>query len=391
MPPLLNAAQKIAPEVVADRRLIHQFPELMYEVHKTAGMVEQRLRELGLEVRTKVGRTGVVGVLRGGRPGMTVLLRADMDALPIVEDNEHGFCSQNRGIMHACGHDAHTAILLGTAKVLSGQREQIQGNVVFMFQPAEEGGAGALRMIEDGLMDNPKVDGAFALHVDANNYVGKVSMRVGPQSAAADEFSVTVRGRGGHASRPQAAVDPVVIGAHIVTALQTLVSREVSPMEPAVVTVGRLVGGSAFNVIPATAIIEGTVRTYNEGVQAHIERRLPVMVKGIAEAMRATAEVEYRRLYPLLVNHATGVEVAWSVVTELLGPKAALEGEAIMGSEDFSFVLQKAPGAMVRLGVRNKDWKQIRPTHSPEFDMDETALPLGVAVMAGMAVKFLDG
>jgi amidohydrolase len=246
-------------------------------------------------------------------------------------------------------------------------------------------------MIEDGLLDDPKVDGSFALHVDANNYVGKVSMRVGPQSAAADEFSITVRGKGGHASRPQAAVDPVVVGAHIVTALQTLVSREVSPMEPAVVTVGRLSGGTAFNVIPATAVIEGTVRTYNEGVQAHIERRLPAMVKGIAEAMRANAEVEYRRLYPLLVNHTSGVSIAREVVGELLGPDAAAESEQIMGSEDFSFVLQRAPGAMVRLGVRHKDWKQIRPTHSPEFDMDESALPVGVAVMAGMAVRFLEG
>lgn len=390
MKELLEAAQEIAPQVVADRRMIHQFPELMYEVHKTAGMVEQRLRELGLEVRTKVGRTGVVGVLRGGSPGKTVLLRADMDALPIIEENEHVFCSQTRGVMHACGHDAHTAILMGAAKLLTERRQELPGNVVFMFQPAEEGGAGALRMIEDGLLDDPRVEGSFALHVDANNYVGKVSMRVGPQSAAADEFSITVRGKGGHASRPQAAVDPVVVGAHIVTALQTLVSREVSPMEPAVVTVGRLNGGTAFNVIPATAVIEGTVRTYNEGVQAHIERRLPAMAKGIAEAMRASAEVEYRRLYPLLVNHASGVAIAREVVSELLGPDAPVESEPIMGSEDFSFVLQRAPGAMVRLGVRNREWKQIRPTHSPEFDMDETALPMGVAVMAGMAMRFLE-
>ena len=387
---LLQAANQIAPEVVADRRTIHQFPELMYEVHQTAAMAEERLRELGLEVRTKVGRTGVVGVLRGARPGRTVLLRADMDALPIIEENEHPFCSQNRGVMHACGHDAHTAMLLGAARLLTERRQELPGNVVFMFQPAEEGGAGALRMIEDGLLDDPKVDGSFALHVDANSYVGKVSMRVGPQSAAADEFSITVRGKGGHASRPQAAVDPVVVGAYIVTALQTLVSREVSPMEPAVVTVGRLSGGTAFNVIPATAVIEGTVRTYNEGVQAHIERRLPAMVKGVAEAMRASAEVEYRRLYPLLVNHASGVSIARDVVTELLGPGAALESDPIMGSEDFSFVLQRAPGAMVRLGVRHKDWEQVRPTHSPEFDLDEAALPIGVAVMAGMAMRFLE-
>jgi amidohydrolase len=235
------------------------------------------------------------------------------------------------------------------------------------------------------------VDAAFALHVDATNYAGRVSVRTGPSSAAADEFSITVRGKGGHAARPHAAVDPIVIAAHIVTALQSLVSREVPPLDPAVVTVGRLAAGTAFNVIPETAVIEGTVRTYSEAAQAQLERRLQAMVKGIAEAMRASAEIEYRRLYPPMVNHGDGAEVVRAAATEVLGSAAVTDGEQGMGSEDFAFVLQRVPGAMFRLGVRNREWRMVRPTHSALFDMDESALPVGVAVMAGTALRFLRG
>ncbi len=387
---LLAAAEAIGPDVIADRRAIHEEPELMYEVHKTAGMVAQRLEALGIEAKTGVGRSGVVGILRGAGPGKTVLLRGDMDALPIVEENDYAFCSKNRGIMHACGHDAHTAVLMGAARLLAERRDRFEGTVKFMFQPAEEGGAGALRMIEDGLLDDPKVDAAFAIHVDAFNYTGQICLRPGASHAAADEFSIVIRGKGGHAARPHAAVDPIVIASQIVTALQTLSSREISPLDPVVITVGRLVAGTAFNVIPETALIEGTIRSYSQHVQDLVERRLQAMVKGIAEAMRAAAEIDYRRLYPPLYNHAEGIALLREVVTDVLSPEAVVEGEQGMGSEDFAFVLQKVPGAMFRLGVRHKDWKTIRPTHSALFDMDESALPLGVAVMAGTALRYLE-
>ncbi|MGH2461209.1 MAG: M20 metallopeptidase family protein, partial [Chloroflexota bacterium] len=226
---LRDAANEIGPGVVADRRDIHQHPELAYEEKRTSALVAARLRELGLDVRTGVGGTGVVGLLRGRAAGKTVLLRADMDALPIREENQTPYASRQPGVMHACGHDAHTAILLGVARVLADHRQQILGTVKFMFQPAEEGGAGALRMIEDGVLDAPTVDAAFGLHVDTERYVGQVALRPGLAMASSDRFTITVHGKGGHAASPHRTVDPIVVGAQIVTALQTIVSREVSP------------------------------------------------------------------------------------------------------------------------------------------------------------------
>jgi amidohydrolase len=386
---LREAAEEIGPGIVADRRDIHQHPELAYEEKRTAALVAARLRDLGLSVRVGVGGTGVVGVLRGGKPGKTILLRADMDALPILEENQTPYASQNTGVMHACGHDAHTSILLGVARLFADRRDQIPGTVKFMFQPAEEGGAGALRMIEDGVLENPPVDGAFGLHVDAERFVGQVSLRPGPSNASSDRFTITVTGRGGHAARPHRAVDPIVVGAQIITALQTLVSREVSPIEPAVVTVGSLTAGTTFNVIPDVATIKGTVRAYNEDVRSSIQERVGELARGIALAMRATAEVEYRVGYPVLSNDPDRVELARAALGELLGNEAVVDRDPSMGAEDFAFVLQKVPGAFMYLGVRNPSWKAPRPVHTATFDLDEAALPLGVAAMAATALKFL--
>lgn len=386
---ILSAARALAAGVVADRREIHRHPELMYEVHQTAALVVKRLQELGIETRTGVGGTGVVGLLRGGRPGKTVLLRADMDALPIAERNKHDYCSQNPGVMHACGHDGHTAMLLGVARVLNDMRGEIRGSVKFMFQPAEEGGAGALKMIEQGVLEDPHVDGAFALHVDALHYVGEVALRSGPTMAAADRFTITVRGKGGHAARPHLAVDPVVVAAHVVTALQTIVSREVDPNDQAVITVGSLTSGTAFNVIPDDATINGTVRTYNPKLRGQIEKRLGELASGVAAGMRATAETQYFPGYPPLVNHEVGVELVRDAVSEAIGPQAVVEKEQVMGAEDFSYVLQRVPGAMFHLGVRDRSWAEPRPIHSSSFDMDENALPIGVAAMAATALRFL--
>ena len=252
---LLEAAQAIAPSIVADRRAIHARPELRYEEVATAALAAGRLRELGYEVETGIGVTGVMGVLRGGKPGKTVLLRADMDALPILERNEAPYCSQNAGVMHACGHDGHVSMLLGTAKLLAERRDLIPGTVKLMFQPAEEGGCGAPKMMEHGILDG--VDAAFAQHVSPINWTGTVAYKAGPAWASVDEFTITLKGRGGHAARPHFAVDPIVMASHVVTALQTLVSRETSPIESAVVTVGSLQAGTAFNVIPGRGGAQG--------------------------------------------------------------------------------------------------------------------------------------
>lgn len=387
---LLEAAEEIAPGVVADRRSIHQQPELAYEETRTSALVAARLRELGLDVRTGVGGTGVVGLLRGANSGRTVLLRADMDALPIQEENDVSYVSQTPGVMHACGHDAHTAILLGVARVLSERRDSFAGAIKFMFQPAEEGGAGALRMIEDHVLDDPPVDAAFALHVDAERRVGQFTVRPGPSNASSDRFTIVVRGKGGHAASPHRTIDPIVVGAQIVVALQTLVSREVSPIEPAVLTVGSLTGGTAFNVIPDRAIIRGTVRAYREDVRAHLQQRIGELSQGIALGMRASAELEYRIGYPVLRNDPDKVALVRDALTSLLGPDAVGDRSPSMGAEDFSFVLRKVPGAFMYLGVRDRSWKSPRPVHTATFDLNEDALPIGVAALSQTALRFLE-
>jgi len=386
---ILSAARSLAADVVADRREIHRHPELKFQEHLTAGLVARRLEELGIEVRTGVGETGVVGLLRGGRAGKTVLLRADMDALPIDEQSDVEYRSQNPGVMHACGHDGHTAMLLGVAHLLSDLRRDLPGCVKFMFQPGEEGGAGALRMIEQGLLEDPPVDAAFALHVDALHYAGEVALRTGPTMAAVDDFIITVRGKGGHAARPHLAVDPVVVAAHIVTVLQTIVSREVDPNDQAVVTVGSLTSGTTFNVIPDIATIKGTIRTYNPELRGQIGQRIEELASAVASGMRATAEMQYFAGYPPLVNHESGIELVREAVTEILGAEAIVPKEQVMGAEDFSYVLQRVPGAMFHLGVRDRSWREPRPIHNSSFDMSEEALPIGVAAMAATALRFL--
>ena len=387
---MLAAAEALADQIVADRRLIHSQPELAYEEVKTAAFVADRLRDLGIEAATGVGGTGVVGLLKGAQAGRTVLLCADMDALPIQEISDVDYASKSAGAMHACGHDGHTAMLLGAARLLSERKGAVSGTIKFMFQPAEEGGFGALKMIEDGLLDSPKVDGAFALHVNPLLHVGRIGLRVGAASAAGDRFTILINGSSGHAARPNLAVDPIVIAAQLITALQTLVSREVAPEEQAVVTVGALDAGTTENIIPDTARIRGTVRTYSPVLRAFLEKRIGELSAGIAAAMRASAEFTWRPGYPSMVNNEASISLIHEAAVETLGEAAPVEAEPTMGAEDFSYVQERVPGAMFRLGVRDRSWETPRPTHSSSFDMDEAALPIGAAVMATTALKFLD-
>jgi amidohydrolase len=389
MPILLDSARAIAGSVVADRRAIHRSPEMAFHEHETAALVESRLRELGIPLRSGVGGTGVIGLIDSGRPGRTVLLRADMDALPIQEESSAEYASTNPGVMHACGHDAHTAMLLGAARVLLERRGELAGRVKLMFQPAEEGGAGALRMIEQGLLEDPVVDGAFMLHVNHQLPAGRAATGAGPMLAGANSFTITVEGRGGHASRPQNTVDPVVVAAHVVTALQTLVSRETRPGEPAVLTLGSFNAGTAPNVIPDRAVIQGTIRAYDDDLMRYLERRLEEVAGGVATALRAEARVEYRMHYPPTVNDAAMAELLAGAARTALGTEAVLESDRIMAAEDFSFVLQRVPGAMLTLGVRAPAWTEPRPVHTAQFDLDESALPSGVACLASVALEFL--
>jgi amidohydrolase len=337
-----------------------------------------------------VGGTGVVGLIEGARPGRTVLLRADMDALPIQEESTADYASATPGVMHACGHDAHTAILIGAARLLVERRAELSGCVKLMFQPAEEGGAGALRMIEDGVLQDPSVDAAFMLHVAHALRAGRVATAPGPVLAGANSFTITVEGRGGHASRPHTAVDPVVAAAHVVTALQTLVSREAPPDRAAVVTLGSLQAGTAANIIPDRAVIKGTIRAYDADLMQDLERRLEETAGGVASALRASADVTFHMHYPPTVNDPAMAELLSGAGRTALGPDAVGVVDPVMAAEDFSFVLERVPGAMLSLGVRSPGWDEPRPVHTARFDVDESALPVGVACMASVAVEFLD-
>jgi amidohydrolase len=345
---LRSDIDEILPGVVADRRHIHQNPELGFQEFETSKLVAERLRSLGVEdVRTGIATTGVTGLIRGTTPGpdKVVLLRADMDALPIREENEVDYKSQNPGKMHACGHDAHTAGLLGVARLLMNRRDQFSGTVKVLFQPAEEGGGGALVMINEGVLEDPKVDAAFGLHVDQGSPVGTISLRPGPALAAADRFTAVIKGRGGHGAHPHETIDPIAVGAQIVTALQTIVGREVDPTEPAVVTVGALIAGEAANVIPDTAELRGTLRSFNPDVRKQLATRVEEIVKGIAGALRAEVDYKYLPGYPATVNDPEMTELVWEVAAEVVGADNVVEPPLQMGAEDFSYFLQRVPGA----------------------------------------------
>lgn len=387
---LLAAANAIGGAIIADRRTIHSHPELAYQEEQTSIFVQARLRELGIPFKPGLAGTGVVGEIRGAKgDGPCVLLRADMDALPILEETPVPFASEVPGVMHACGHDAHTAILLGVARLLLERKNGFAGTVKLMFQPAEEGGAGAARMIEEGLLENPRVDAAFMLHVGPDLEAGTVARGGGPLLAAADSFVITIEGRGGHAARPNQAIDPIVAGAQVVTALQTIVSREVSPFKPAVLTLGAFNAGNKDNVIPDRAVIKGTIRAFDTTLFEQLEKRLTEIVQGVATALRAKASIEFDMSYPPTVCDEGMAELLGLASSAVLGEDAVLPFEPRMGAEDFAFVLQKVPGAMLSLGVKAPEWEAPKPVHTATFDIDESALPVGAACLASTALEFL--
>jgi amidohydrolase len=394
-------AAALAPKVTAWRHDIHQHPELSYQETRTAKLVADHLRGLGLDVRAGVGGNGVVGVLRGGRPGPTVALRADMDALPVVELADVPFKSTARttyngvetGVMHACGHDMHTAMLMGAAEVLTAMRAQLTGTVVFLFQPAEEapptGGAGP--MIEAGAMDNPKVDAVFGLHVGPGP-LGTVSTLAGATTAAADQFRIVVRGRQTHGAFPSAGVDPIVVGSQIVLGVQTIISRQVDlARAPAVVTVGAFQGGLRENIIPDTVWMIGTIRTYDEAMRATIHDRLKRTAEGIAQSAGARADVTITRGYDVTVNDTLLVQKMLPTLQRVAGPGMYRSGTPTVAGEDFSRFARRAPGMFVSLAVTpsDRDWRTAASNHSPLFVADDAALPIGVRIMAGLAVDYL--
>jgi amidohydrolase len=371
-------------KIVALRRDIHREPELGFGTKKTAEKVLSALEGLPLDVQTGVAENGIVATLRGEGDGPTVGLRADMDALPIHEETGLPFASKLEGKMHACGHDGHTSMLVGAAHALSGMRERFNGTVKFFFQPAEEGGGGGKVMVEAGVADD--VAAVFALHLWPGFPLGTAATKAGPIMAAADAFEMTIRGSGGHGAFPHLTADAITMAAQIVTALQTVVSREVDPVEPAVVTVGEIGAGSAFNIIPEKARLGGTVRTLNEDLRRMMPERIERIARGVAQGMRGDAELDYEFSYPVTMNEEGAARTALGVIRGLFGEEHTLElANPSMGAEDFAFFLEKIPGAFIWLGVG----EEVSFLHTPTFAFDEEILPQGSALLTALALESL--
>lgn len=391
---MANLKEEIAllkDEVISIRRELHMYPELGFQEFKTSSLVENYLNELGIEVKTNVAKTGVVGVLYGREASKTALLRADMDALPVEELNEVPYKSRNPGIMHACGHDGHVAMLLVAAKVLSRHRDELSGNVKFIFQPSEEKSpGGAIKMIEEGVLENPHVDYAFGIHLGNMFEKGTIALRKGVFMAEADSFKIVISGIGGHGAYPHASVDPILIASNVVLALQTIVSREINPIDPVVVTVGKINSGDVSNVIPEKAELLGTVRTLNKNISKDMPFKIERIVKSIAEAYRGNAELEYDFGYPPLVNHAEESEFVKRVGELIVGKDKILEAPISMGGEDMAYFLEKVPGAFFWLGSMNKEKGFDKLFHSQYFDFDENVLPIGVEFHTRIAIEILN-
>jgi amidohydrolase len=373
------------------RRDLHRHPELAHQERRTAAIVAERLRHLGLhDVRTEVGQTGVVGVLRGGRPGRTVLLRADMDALPLTEtDRGQPYRSQDDAAHHACGHDGHVAILLLVAEVLMARQRELPGTISFVFQPAEERVGGAQGMIAGGVLE-PRPDACFGLHLWNELPVGRVDARAGPVYASADAFVVILRGRGGHAAMPHQTTDPVLASAHLIVALQTLVSRESPPLEPTVLTIGSIHGGSVPNVIPTRVELLGTLRVFDPGLRERLVRRLCEVIAGVGSTFCVETEVRMIDSCPATINDAGMVELVKGVAERLVGPQQVGGQTRTTAAEDMSLFLNEVPGCFFFVGSANPERGLVSPHHSPSFDFDEGALEVGVQMLAGTALEFLE-
>src|SRR5512139_2222442 len=389
------AAERIRPAVVAVRRDLHAHPELSNREERTGHLVAERLRGLGLDVRYPVAKTGVVGILRGGRPGGVVALRADIDALPIEETNALSFRSRTPGVMHACGHDAHTAILLGAAEVLAGLKAHLPGTVVFLFQPAEEGApegeeGGAPLMVKEGALDDPKAEAVFGLHVGSWASVGQAGWSDGPIFASSDTFRIEVEGKTVHGAQPHMGLDPVPIAAEMVQALQLIVSRQIDGRQPRVLTIGRIQGGNRFNIIADRVTMDGTVRTHDATVRAEIKARMARTVKGVAEAHGTSATLRFLdEGNPPTVNDAALARNVGIPALQRVFGEGAVRVEPQMVAEDFPAFGEKAPTFYFLLGTRNDARGIASVNHTAAFDVDEDALPLGVRAMATLAWQFL--
>ncbi len=388
----------ISPEVTALRstliplrRDLHQHPELGYQEVRTAGLIAGRLEQLGYRVRTGLGKTGVTGFLQGGRPGKTVLLRVDIDALPILEQAEVPWKSQTPGVMHACGHDGHTAIGLTVAEILAKEMPSHAGNVFFVFQPAEELLSGAAAMLRDGTLEGIRPDAAFSIHLQNRFPAGTMALRSGPVMTSADKLDLIVKGRGGHGANPHLAIDPVVAAAQIILALQTLVSRETPPLQTAVLSITTLESGTAFNIIPDMVRMTGTFRCYDSGLRETLLKSLQRTVDGVAAALRCAVEVKNDFLTPAVINDPAMTALAREVAGAVVGEQHVKEAESLTGSDDVAYFWEKIPGCYAFVGSAKTDGSPVAAHHNARFDIDESSLEIGTEFLVQATRKALAG
>jgi amidohydrolase len=387
LPDFKQEASNLFDEMIIMRRDFHRYPELGFQETRTSRIVAEKLTNLGLEVQTGIGQTGVVGLLEGNQPGPTILLRFDMDALPIQEENDSDYASQNPGVMHACGHDGHTAMGLTVAKIMAKYQGQMAGTLKFMFQPAEEGLGGAFAMIAGGVLEDPKPDAALAMHVWTPEPYGNVRVTEGPTMSSSSVFTITVQGKGGHGAAPHMANDPILAAAQIVTALQSIVSRNVNPQDSVVVSIGQFDAGTTFNVIPDKAILKGTVRSYNEELHRKAYRRILEMAQNMAIAFSCKATMETVAIVAAVVNAPEPTAVVREAAVKIMGEDRIVEHRT-MASEDMGYVLEEIPGCYFFIGAGNEGQFSY-PHHHPRFDFDERAMINGVAMMAEAAAKYV--
>lgn len=385
----LPEAEAMRQQLINWRRDLHQHPELGFREVRTAAIIAEHVKNLGLEVRTGVGKTGVVALLQGARPGPTVMLRADMDALPIQEISNAPYASQAPGVMHACGHDGHVAMGLGAATLLARHTQELAGQVLFVFQPAEEGDGGAAAMIADGALADPRPAAALGLHLWNTMPLGQVVAQSGPLMAAGDVVRITVYGRGGHGALPHEAVDAIAVTGQVLSALQTIVSRNINPQETAVLSIGTVHGGTAFNVIADRVELQGTIRTFSDAVRETVLTRLRILLDGIATAMGARYDLAVQNMARAVVNDPAVSEIARAAAVQVVGPAAVSWQTPLMVSEDFFEFQRLAPSCYMLLGSSDPELGLNTPHHNPNFDFDERALPIGVALLATAATRIL--
>ena len=376
--------------MVALRRDFHRHPELSFQEKRTAQIIAERLSAARLEVKTGIASTGVVGILRGDKPGKTIAWRADIDALPLTETLQAPFTSGTPGVMHACGHDGHTAIAITAAEILAARRAELPGTAVFIFQPAEELLSGAKPMIEAGVLENPHVDEIYGLHLTTQDPAGKVNIRRGPTMASGDGFSIEVTGTGGHGAYPHLSIDPMTAAAHILIGMQNLVTKEVAAKETVVLSVGQILAGTKNNIIPDKAVMRGTLRTFDMGVREQMLGRLQSFASDMARAYRAEARMDLTMGCPPVVNPERETELVHRCATDELGEDAVFSGSAVMASDDMSLFLRERPGCYFRVGIAPTHSRKV-PHHAPEFEMNEAGLPVGLRVALGVLRNRLGG